>query len=44
MTAKKIAFLTGKRGGMDAMKMTLASLDKLVACLDLELVPRRKGR
>lgn len=28
MTLKKIAFLTGKRGGMDAMKMTLASLDR----------------
>jgi len=28
MTPKKIAFLTGKRGGMDAMRMTLASLDQ----------------
>lgn len=27
MITKKIAFLTGKRGGMDAMRMTLASLD-----------------
>lgn len=28
MTSKKIIFLTGKRGGMDAMRMTLASLDR----------------
>ena len=28
MTPKKIIFLTGKRGGMDAMRMTLASLDQ----------------
>ena len=30
-------FMSGKAG------MTLASLDKLVAYLDLELTPRRKG-
>lgn len=28
MTPKKIIFLTGKRGGMDAMRMTLSSLEQ----------------